>query len=166
MHIFSVLSSFFFLFGVVSISPSPLLKSKRHKNLASFRPCGFFWASQTFWSLESQDSCLPPLFIKLAVVWGGEGRLPVRWVGMLKTPEPQLCLPLSVGQPAFPSLFLPATCPRPSATEFIKCWRSQTSEPIIANILQLHSDCRLGFLQAQRTMAQGSNSPHKRGANS
>lgn len=81
------------------------------------------------------------------------------------TPEPQLCLPLSVGQAAFPSLFLPATCPRPSATEFIKCWRSQTSEPIIANILQLHSDCGLGFLQAWRTMAWGSNSPHKRDTN-
>lgn len=107
------LSSFFFLFGAVSISPSPLLKSKRQKNLASFLPCGFFWASQTFWSLESQDSCLPPLFIKLAVVWGGEGRLPVRWVGMLNNTgatavsalvSGPACLPQSV-----PACYLPSS---------------------------------------------------------
>lgn len=100
-------------FGAFSLFPSPLLKSKRQKNLASFLPCGFFWASQTFGSLESQDSCLPPLFIKLAVVWGGEGRLPVPWVGMLNNTRATAvsalvsgpgCLPQSV-----PACYLPSS---------------------------------------------------------
>ena len=57
-----------------------LLKSKRQKKLAPFPSCRFFWVSQMLRSLESWDSCLPPLFIKAAVA-GSSGRQAAGAVG-------------------------------------------------------------------------------------
>lgn len=63
------------------LSPSFfLLKSKRQKNLAPIPSCRFFWVSQMLWSLESWDSCLPPLFIKAAMA-GSSGRQAAGAVG-------------------------------------------------------------------------------------
>lgn len=142
------------------------LKCKRQKNLARFPTCRFFWVSQMLWSLESRDSCLPPLFIKAAVDArsGKAGCWCSGWACWI-TPEPQLGCPCQSASLPYPVCSRPLPGPRPSAAEFIKCWRSQTSEPIIGNILQLHSDRGLGFPQAWIIMAQGSNSSHKRSIN-
>lgn len=161
------LSSFFFFFFLVRF-PSPLPPCWKARGKRTWHPFCHVDSSGPLKHSDPWKARIPAYpHSSLSWPWCEVGKAGCRcggWACWI-TPEPQLCLPLSVGQPAFPSLFLPATCPRPSATEFIKCWRSQTSEPIIANILQLHSDCRLGFFGARRTMAPGSNSPHKRGAN-